>query len=480
MTDIRERSGPSGVVPGVTLSTGDRSAALLILEIFVWLLAVLPSRLVVPQVGYFGSPASFAGLLAFFLWASGAVRPELLARKAVAVRVGVAVFWIPPLISYAVLHLNTVPTDEVNAADRWLLFSLVWSGVALLAAEGLRSREEAIRLLRVVVAGASFSAAVAIAQSRLSFDFTTAVAEKVPLLKADGALQSVLSRAGLNRPAGTATHPIEFGVMLCITLGFALVLAFHDKEWPAKRRWLALGLIGLGIPMAVSRSAILGGVIVLFFWMANADRVQRRVTAVAVAFCAVGVFMTSPGLIGSLAGYFKNAGTDDSITTRTSDYGAVAKYIRNSPLIGRGPATFLPKYRILDNTWLTFTIEVGFIGVAGLLIYYFTTARLGGALKRSTTDPMTRAIGQACIGLSLLITIESATFDFYAYPMDPGFLATLIGIAGALTVISTTERAVAEGGVDAAAAAALTPRQRRRAATADSLAMRRRNWPPRR
>lgn len=435
MTDTRVPSLP----PETQKETRpERSAALLILQIFIWLLAVIPARLVFPQIGYFGSPASLVGLLAFALWASGAVRPELLVRRVLAVRVAVVVFWLPALVSYAALHLNSVPTDEVNASDRWILFSIVWSGVALLGAEGLRSRQEAVRLLRVTVAAGGFSAAVAIGQARLNFDLTTYIA-KLPLLSADGDLTSVLTRAGLNRPAGTATHPIEFGCMLAMTLGFALVLAFYDKGWALRRRWLALGLIGLAIPLAISRSAILGGLIVVFFWMVGANRDQRRTTSIALAVGAIGVFMTSPGLIGTLTGYFRNASTDSSITTRTSDYSAVAKYVRRSPFIGRGPATFLPKYRILDNTWLTFSIEVGLIGVAGLLVYYLVPAFLGRTLRRSSRDTMVRAIGQACIGLSVVIAVESTTFDFYAYPMDPGFLALLIGIGGALTALSRAE-----------------------------------------
>ena len=434
-------------------STKDRSAALFILQAFIWLLAGIPARLVFRPIGYFGSPASMVGLLAMSLWACGAVRPDLLVRKVVAVRVAVVVFWLPTLISFAVLHLNSVPSDEVNAADRWLLFGLVWSGVALLAAEGLRSRDEVMRLLRMVVAAGSFSAAVALMQSRLNFDLTKYM-QKLPLLYTDGELAAVLSRAGLNRPAGTATHPIEFGCVLCMVLGFALVLAFYDKGWEATRRWSVLFLIGVAIPMAVSRSAILGGVIVLTFWLVRATKSQRRQTLLACLFGGVAVFLTSPGLIGTLKSYFVNATSDDSITTRTDDYAAVAKYIRRSPLIGRGPATFLPKYRILDNTWLTFSIELGLLGVLGLLIYFTTSARIGGVLRRTSNDPMTRAIGQACIGLSALVIINSATFDFFAYPMAPGFIAVLIGIGGALTGLVTSERAV-EG--DRAIASAVPP-----------------------
>jgi O-antigen/teichoic acid export membrane protein len=450
VTELQSPPQATGTLQALR-STKDRSAALYVLQAFIWLLAVIPARLVFKPIGYFGSPASIVGLLAMSLWACGAVRSDLLVRKVVAVRVAVVVFWLPTLISYAVLHLNSVPSDEVNAADRWLLFGLVWSGVLLLAAEGLRSRDEVMRLLRMVVAAGSFSAAVALMQSRLNFDLTKYM-QKLPLLSTDGDLASVLSRAGLNRPAGTATHPIEFGCMLCMVLGFALVLAFYDKGWDAKRRWSVLFLVGLAIPMSVSRSAILGGLIVLAFWLVRASKSQRRQTLVACFFGAVAVFLTSPGLLGTLKSYFVNVTSDDSITTRTDDYAAVAKYIRRSPLIGRGPATFLPKYRILDNTWLTFSIELGLLGVVGLLIFFTTGARLGGVLRRTSNDPMTRAIGQAFIGLSVLVIINSATFDFFAYPMAPGFIAILIGIGGALTGLARDERAADGDGAVASTA----------------------------
>ncbi len=427
-----------------------RSTALLVLEVFAWLLAIFPARLVFGDIGYFGSPASLAGLLAFGLWATGALRPELLARRVLPIRVAAVLFWLPALISYAVLHMHSVPGDEVNAADRWLLFSLVWTGVMLLGAEGLRSLEEAKRLLRVVVSAAAFSAAVAIAQSRLDFDLTVWLA-KIPGLQVQGVLQSVLTRGGLERPAGTASHPIEFGVTMCAVAGFAIVLAFHDVAWTRWRRWCCLGLIGLAIPMALSRSAIIGGAIVLAFWMVGASSKHRRTTMLGLLGGAVVVFMGSPGLIGTIKQYFLNAGSDSSITTRTSDYAAVATNVRSSPLIGRGPATFLPKYRILDNTWLTFIIEQGVLGVMALFGFYCVPWYLGERVRNAVQDPMARAVGMASMGLTLLLIIESATFDFWAYPMAPGFLVLLMGCIGAYATISLDEQRDLSGDADAEA-----------------------------
>jgi O-antigen ligase len=411
----------------------DRTTALLVLQVFVWLLVLLPARLVIGQFGAFGQPASIVGLCAFGLWAAGAARPGLLVRTVVPVRIAMVAVWIPGLISFAVMHLHSVTGDEVNSADRWVLYMLVWTGVALLAAEGLRDREDVLRLLRVAVAGSAFSAAVAIAQNR-GFDLTKEIA-KLPGLDVAGVLDSVLTRSGLRRPAGTATHPIEFGCMLGMALGPALVLATHDKVWPALRRWGALALIGLGIPISVSRSAIVGSGIAGAFWFVAAS-VRERLRALSALACFISVvFLTTPGLLGTLHDYFSAVGTDDSITTRTDDYAAVAKYIRESPVIGRGPATFLPKYRILDNQWLGSIIEVGVLGVIGLAVLYLTPAFLGRSMRRASRDPMTRGLGQAFAGLSFVVAIGSTTFDFYAYPMDPGFLSVYLGIAGALWAI---------------------------------------------
>jgi O-antigen ligase len=408
-----------------------RPTALLILEAFVVLITVLPARLVIGTIGAFGSPASIVGLCAFGMWAAGALRPGLLARTVLPVRVATVALWLPALLSFAVMHLHAVPSDEVRAADRFILFLLVWSGVALLAAEGLRDRSEVMRLLRVVVAGAATCSIVALVQSRLNYDFTTLLA-KIPGLSAAGELTSVLTRSGLRRPAGTATHPIEFGCVLAMTLGPALVLAVHDHAWPALRRWGALILIGLGIPIGVSRSAIVGAGIAGVFWFATADMRQRVRALIALGLFTVTVFLTTPGLIGTLASYFRGAGSDTSISTRTDDYSAVAPFIRNSPWIGRGPGTFLPKFRILDNQWLGSLIEVGIFGVIGLIIYVLTPAFLGRSIRRDGRDPMIRSLGQSFVGLRFVVAFCATTFDFLSFPMAPGVLVVLLGCAGAL------------------------------------------------
>jgi polysaccharide biosynthesis protein PslJ len=422
----------------VPRSTHDHTAALWLLQAFVWLLTLLPARLIIGPIGAFGTPAALVGVAIFGLWASGAARPGLLVRTVYPVRIAVLAMWIPGLISYAVMHLNSAPGDEVNAADRWLLFMLVWSGVALLAAEGLRDASEVKRLLRVVVAGAAVSASVALVQSRIGFDATAWLA-RIPGLSVNGELQSVLERVGRRRPAGTATHPLELGTMLAMTLGPALALALHDRDWPKPRRVLALCIIALVVPISLSRSAVISTLIVCLFWFAAAKwKARVRGLAVMAAFGCV-LFVTSPGLLGVFRQLFEGFRNDSSVSTRTSDYAAVASSLRQSPWIGRGPATFLPKFRVLDNQWLQSLIEIGILGVLGLLVYCLAVGWLGASLRRTSSDQLDRALGVAFMGSSAVTIWAFATFDFYSFQMTAAFAALFLGISGGLYGASREE-----------------------------------------
>jgi hypothetical protein len=409
----------------------ERSTALLLLQVFTWLVTLLPSRLVFGPLGAFGSPAYIAGLAAFGLWASGAVRPGLLPRTVVPVRVAVLGIWIPSLIAYGVLHLNAVPGDEVNGADRWILFMMVWSGVALLAAEGLRDTDDVFRLLRVVVAGAAAVSLIALVQSRTGFDVTVWMA-RIPGLTVNGDLQSVVQRSGRARAGGTTLHPLELGTVLAMSLGPAMALAQSDHGWARRRRVGALCLIAFGIPTSISRSAVLGTIIVLLFWFAVADAKTRLRGGAAVLGVLTVLFLTAPGFLGTFRGYFVNAGNDASITTRTDDYAAVAPFIRHSPWIGRGQGTFLPKFRVLDNQWLGTLIGAGIIGAVGMLIMFLGLMYLGGAIRRVSSSQLNRSLGQALMGASAVVIFACTTYDLLNFLMSAAFFFLFLGIAGGL------------------------------------------------
>ena len=72
-------------------------------------------------------------------------------------------------------------------------------------------------------------------------------------------------------------------------------------------------------------------------------------------------------MLGSILGLFTGIGDDSSAQSRIDSYSVAASYIVNSPFVGRGFGTFLPRYRIFDNQYLQSAVEIGLVGIVVLL-----------------------------------------------------------------------------------------------------------------
>jgi O-antigen ligase len=273
-------------------------------------------------------------------------------------------------------------------------------------------------------------ALVAILQFRPGFDLTDWLA-KIPLLTPNGDLTAVSTRGGFARPAGTALHPIEFGVIAGTALAFGAHLAIYDRATPRRFRLGPLVLIAFAIPISISRSALLTAGIVLIWFVAGATAPVRRRTLIALAATLSTVFMLIPGLIGTLRGFVFAGSNDSSISSRTSDFAAVASDLRASPWVGRGPGTYLPTYRILDNQYLLTLVEVGILGLIGLVAVLGVPAVLGRNARRMSTDEADRSLGQSFAGAGVALLAAAATFDALSFPTFTLLAALWVGLAGA-------------------------------------------------
>jgi polysaccharide biosynthesis protein PslJ len=422
-------------------STGsrDRGAPVRIIQIYAVLLVLIPPTHIIGPLGAMGTPATVLGVVALMLWGVAVLTPgDYLCRTAVPVRVVMGLLVGTTLLGYAVLHLRHIPGAELLGSDRALLKVLSWAGVALLAAEGLRDRGELYRVLRTLSAAVAVMAVVGLLQFRSGIDLAELV-NRIPGLQENAELVSIQDRAGFRRPAGTATHPIEFGCVIAMAFPLALHLARFDVARSPVRRWLPVGAVAVGIPVAVSRSAVLGAVVAaVVIFLGLEPRLRPRALAAAAAFIVV-IYATTPGLLGTLRDLFVNAGSDSSITYRTNDYEAVGEYIRQAPWLGRGPGTFLAdNYIILDNQYLLSAIEIGLVGLIVVIGYLIATAFLGRGTRHRTKDPAIRDLGQALAATSLASAVAAFTFDGFVFLMFAGFIPLCLGVAGALW---TMERA---------------------------------------
>lgn len=406
------------------------SGSVRLLQTQIWLLVLMPATLRFSIFGALGSPPVLFGLGLFGVWMVATGAPSIhTPRSCRPVRAVLVVTWSAVLVSFALLHVTSVVADESSNADRYLIFMLAFSGIALMAAEGIHGRDEQLQVMRTLVSAVATLCAVAILQARANLDLTAYVA-RLPGLSSYGTREAVLKRSGLDRPAGTATHPIEFGVVVGLTLPFALHLALHDRHWTRSRRWVTLGLIGLGIPIAVSRSALLVAVIVLCVFLLDADRTVRVASFQVLAALLALVFVAVPGLLGTLKGYVLAGQSDSSISTRTSDYAAVAGYLRASPWFGRGPGTFLPRLRILDNQYLLTLIETGVVGLVALLLLFSLPVWLGSASRMRATGAADRQLSRMFVAVGVALLASVSTFDAMSFPMFALICSLSIGLCG--------------------------------------------------
>lgn len=405
------------------------------------MLGVLPAALVFGPLGGVGSPARVLGILLFGIWACFAFTPCLGVRACVPVRIVLALTWASALVSYLLLHRQGVAAVEATSADTFLLQLVAYSGVALAAAECLRTRNELLAVVRSGVWAAAFSAFVAILQFRPGFDLTEIIA-KIPLLTTNAAFGEVSSRGGFNRPPGTAIHPIEFSVVTATALAFAIYLLLHDEARPQWMRRLTFGVIALAIPIAISRSAIIVAFVVLVYFVVGAPKQLRARAAIFIACFVSAIFVFIPGLIGTLTGLVSAGLSDSSIATRTSDYATVARYVRPNPWFGRGGGTFLPSYRILDNQYLLTLVELGIFGLVALIILFFAVGCLGRAARRRSRTAGDRMLGQMFAAAGMGSVVALATFDALSFPTFTAFSALWLGLAGGWWRIISTERAL--------------------------------------
>src|SRR5581483_10549910 len=169
------------------------------------------------------------------------------------------------------------------------MFFLGCAGIALLACDGIADRARFDVLVRRLVAAGGLVAAFGVYQFFTLYDINTI---SVPLLTRNQKVADVVERSIFHRVAGTASHPIEFGVVMAMLLPLALHLALFSERGKRLRWWLASGVIALAVPL----------VIIVPTWP---PRWRRRGILIGGTF-AVAVRVAIPGLVGTVTSLFTN------------------------------------------------------------------------------------------------------------------------------------------------------------------------------
>jgi O-antigen ligase len=295
----------------------------------------------------------------------------------------------------------------------------------------VRSMERLEALLRRIVFGASAMAVLGITQFFTGLDIAKYIV--IPGLVANQPYDDIAVRGSFNRPSATAIHPIEFGFVLAVVLPIAIHRARFAPQNQRFKRWLQVVLISVTLPMTVSRSAILGFVIVMAvilpIWPAR-DR-WRALGVIAIG--VIGIPVLVPGLLRDLNNLFFAIGTDSSTTSRTDALSNAMPLIGQHPWFGEGFGTFMPSvFFYTDDQYLNSAIELGLVGVAAIVVLFITGWWSARDVRRRSTDPEIRHLGQCMAASCAAMLIIYGTFDALYFPMAAGITFLLLGCLAAL------------------------------------------------
>ncbi|MBB3041937.1 O-antigen ligase family protein [Nocardioides sp. LMS-CY] len=412
-----------GLLPG-------RGDAVTVLTIYAVALIAIPSRLVIGPLGGAGSPATVVGLGCALWWLFAQLaRPTPNTAGRQPVRACLIGFVLTVLAAFVAACVRPIDPIEFSSATLALVLLGGWAGVLLVANDGIPDLDRLLVLVRRLVALGAAMAALGITQFLTHQPLVDRIS--IPGLVANHAGFGLTMREGFTRPAGTATHPIEYGAVVTMLLPLALALAMGDHGRSAVRRWTPVALIAICVPLSISRSALLacavGTIVVLVSWPPRARRAAFGVSIVG----SVAVYLLIPGMLGSLLGLFTGIGGDSSAQSRTGSYAIAADFVSRAPLFGRGFQTFLPSYRILDNQYLGLLIEVGVVGLTAFLLLVVTGLRAARVTRVRGGSPTLSQLGQGLLGAVAAGAVTLALFDALSFPMSAGTFFLLLGIAGA-------------------------------------------------
>ncbi len=346
------------------------------------------------------------------------------------------------LASYVSANRAALTVTQTNAADRGLILLAGWLGTMLLTADGVTTEDRLAVLVRRIVLGATVMAALGIAEFATRANLTNFIA--IPGLSVHHQATNLMVRAGLIRANSTAAQPLEFSAVLAMCVPLAIHQARHADPALRLRRWLQVALIAATIPLAVSRSAMLGLLVVAVVLIPTWPPRQRWRACLAVLGCPAGLWLIDPGLLASFTGVFGALGSDTSTASRASALSMASPLIGAHPWFGAGLATFDPQtYFFVDDQFITSLIETGVAGLLALLAVFACGWLLTRRTRKVTADQRARDLAWSLTASIAVATVSFASFDVLSFSIASSVFFLIIGCAGAAWRLASDSRPAA-------------------------------------
>lgn len=402
--------------------------AVTVITWYAILLFVVPTDQGIAALGSAGSPAYLLAIVALLWWAWHRIQgPTLDGPQSIQwVRTAALIFVGACVASYSKSALVALPSSDISVADSGLIMVGALAGILLIANDGITREDRFMVLVRRLTLFAGLYAGLGLAQFFTGLNFVDTW--QIPGLSATGNV-GIGDRGGFVRAAATATHPLEYAVVLAMMLPFCLTAAIYDRSRSAFLRWFPVATIALSAVLSVSRSAFISLAAVLLILIPSWSPAVRRAGGFVMALGAVAVYVAVPGMAGTIVGMF--SASDSSVASRTDSYDDAISFLLVSPWFGRGFGTFLPAYRILDNQYLGTSIEIGLVGLVSFLAVIVSAVTVAISARRLGTGEPMRAMGLALVASMVAGSLSFAFFDAFSFPQACGSLFLVAGLCGA-------------------------------------------------
>lgn len=387
-------------------------------------------------------PATYGLTLAQTLFAIGAAvwgtaaftgyAPMVRDRTIVA---AVLAYAFASFVSYGGAMARGVPSGiTVDAMDRYVMVDMLLVGMVLLILAVIRS-EHALRLvLGGLVLGGTVSALFALVYAATGLDLAPNFRIPVITKASDFVLIKNFTRAGLNRPQGSAGHALELCAVLTVLvpLGVALILSARKrgaKVWP----WALCTAIIVAADLAsLSRSAIVGGAaaVAVMCWRWPVRRLLVIVTSAVGLFLVGTVFQIK--VILALIETFAGSGNDSSLQSRAVGQAFVAENVWKRLWFGQGVGAYPTlKQPVLDNQYLSRLMEAGIFGlvtfIAALALALYLAIRASARASGATAELASGISGAVAALIVICLILDTSGFMQIWYLT--WILAALAGVA---------------------------------------------------
>jgi hypothetical protein len=400
-----------------------------------WLLLLygINAGMVVPVLGAIGQPATLVALGALCWWIGARMLPTLgLDQSLQPIQIALYVYVTYMLASYGSAGLRMLTGIEGSNSTRAIITLFALFGIAALVCDGVHDKERLRTLLRRLTTFGAVFAAMGILQATTGESLLWVP----PGLEWNaGLVETVGERGGLNRPRGTARHPIEFSVVVASLLPLAIHFTRHARSGRERiRGFVEASLLLVAVPLSLSRTAVVCLVAALLVMGLGWTWRQR---ANAIALAVIGLPLVAglvPGAYQVMIGLFRDTQTDASIQARLDRVPVIMGMIQERPWFGMGYGTFNgTDHFVVDNQlWVT-TISTGLVGLVLTVALFLVGALTATAIQRRPAATVEDGyLGWAIAGGIAGMTISLATFDAFFYRILTFSLFLLLGCAGAL------------------------------------------------